>query len=116
MAELTPTERLQPCLLDRLTDDEPTKSSESRDRRVFTSRQMREAVLRDLSWLLNTAQRLGPEDREEAPEVYTSVLNYGVPDLTGITAGGLDIVSLERTIARAIRAFEPGKRRKRRWA
>ncbi len=107
MAELTPTERLQPCLLDRLTDDEPTKSSESRDRRVFTSRQMREAVLRDLSWLLNTAQRLGPEDREEAPEVYTSVLNYGVPDLTGITAGGLDIVSLERTIARAIRAFEP---------
>lgn len=107
MAELTPTERLQPCLLDRLTDDEPTKSAESRDRRVFTARQLREAVLRDLSWLLNTAQRLGPDDREAAPEVYTSVLNYGVPDLTGVTSGGLDIGALEKTLTRAIRAFEP---------
>lgn len=107
MAELTPTERLQPCLLDRLTDDEPSKATESRERRVFTSRQMRDAVLRDLSWLLNTAQRIGPDEQDDAPEVYTSVLNYGVPDLTGITAGGLDIVTLEKTIARAIRAFEP---------
>lgn len=107
MAELTPTERLQPCLLDRLTDDEPGSASESRDKRVFSSRMMRQAVLRDLSWLLNTAQRIGPEDRENTPEAYTSVLNYGVPDLTGITAGGLDIVSLEKTIMRAVRAFEP---------
>lgn len=107
MAELTPTERLQPCLLDRLTDDEPTKGVESRDRRVFSSRQMREAVLRDLSWLLNTAQRIGPAEQAESPEVYASVLNYGVPDLTGVTAGGLDIVALEKTIIRAVRAFEP---------
>lgn len=107
MAELTPAERLQPCLLDRLTDDEPAKATESRERRVFTSRQMRDAVLRDLSWLLNTAQRIGPDEQGDAPEVYTSVLNYGVPDLTGITAGGLDIVTLEKTIAKAIRAFEP---------
>ena len=107
MAELTPTERLQPCLLDRLTDDEPTKAVESRDRRVFTARQVREAVLRDLSWLLNTPQRLGPDERDDAPEVYTSTLNYGVPDLTGITAGGLDIVALEKALVRAIRAFEP---------
>jgi type VI secretion system protein ImpF len=68
---------------------------------------MREAVLRDLSWLLNTAQRIGPDEQDDAPGVYTSVLNYGVPDLTGITAGGLDIVTLEKTIMRAIRAFEP---------
>lgn len=107
MAELTPTERLQPCLLDRLTDDEPTAAAESRDKRVFSSRQMRQAVLRDLSWLLNTAQRIGPADQDDTPEAYTSVLNFGVPDLTGITAGGLDVVSLEKTITRAVRAFEP---------
>lgn len=107
MAELTPTERLQPCLLDRLTDEEPDKSAESRERRVFSTRQMRQAVLRDLSWLLNTAQRLGHEDEAEAPGVYTSTINYGVPDLTGITSGGIDVVSLERAITRAIRAFEP---------
>lgn len=31
MAELTSKERLQPSLLDRLTDDEPDKTQESRD-------------------------------------------------------------------------------------
>ena len=30
-----------------------------------------------------------------------------MPDLCGLTAGGLDLVALERTISRAIRAFEP---------
>ncbi|USN99063.1 MAG: type VI secretion system baseplate subunit TssE [Phycisphaeraceae bacterium] len=107
MAELTPTERLQPCLLDRLTDDEPGKSAESRDKRVFSTRQMRLAVLRDLNWLLNTAQRMGPDEEAETPEVCTSVINFGVPDLCGLTAGGLDIVALERIITKAIRAYEP---------
>lgn len=107
MAELTPSERLQPCLLDRLTDDEPGKASESRDKRVFTTRQMRRAVLRDLDWLLNTAQKMGPEDQAETPEVCTSVINFGVPDLCGLTSGGIDIVALERSLTTAIRAYEP---------
>ena len=48
MAELTPSERLQPCLLDRLTDDHPEEVKESRDQRVVSMRRYREAVLRDL--------------------------------------------------------------------
>ncbi len=98
MAELTPSERLQPCLLDRLTDDEPGKTVESREKRVFTTRQMRRAVLRDLSWLLNTARKLDPETDSEAPEVATSVLNYGVPDLCGVTSSGIDLAGLRRTL------------------
>ena len=34
MAESTPIEKLQPCLLDRLTDDEPANQKESRLQRV----------------------------------------------------------------------------------
>ena len=37
MAELTPKERLQPSLLDRLTDDEPEQQQESRDKRVLST-------------------------------------------------------------------------------
>ena len=36
MAELTPQERLQPALLDRLTDDEPDKKQEPREQRVMS--------------------------------------------------------------------------------
>ena len=47
--------RLQPSLLDRLTDDEPHKSVESNDKRVLNKSQLRQCVLRDLAWLLNTS-------------------------------------------------------------
>lgn len=107
MAELTPRERLQPCLLDRLTDDEPGKQAESRDQRVFSLRQVREAVLRDLSWLLNTPARGADMLGEGSEHVATSVLNYGVPDLCGVTSSGLSLPELERALTRAIRAFEP---------
>ena len=44
MAELTQQERLQPCLLDRLTDDAPEKTQESRDQRVVSLRRLREVT------------------------------------------------------------------------
>jgi len=51
MADLIPRERLQPSLLDRLTDNSPQATVESRDERVMSSRQLRKSVLRDLEWL-----------------------------------------------------------------
>ncbi|MAY74132.1 MAG: type VI secretion system baseplate subunit TssE [Phycisphaerae bacterium] len=107
MAELTPSERLQPCLLDRLTDDEPDKSVESRDRRVLSLRQVRNAVLRDLAWLMNTPQRLDDEIAEEFPNAASSVVNFGVPDLCGLTPSGLDLVTLERIVRDSVKQFEP---------
>ena len=43
MAELLPQERLQPSLLDRLTDDAPESKEESRDKRVLNLAQLRAA-------------------------------------------------------------------------
>ena len=54
MSDLTPIEKLQPCLLDRLTDDEPTKPVESRRERVVSMQRYRNGVLRDLGWLFNS--------------------------------------------------------------
>lgn len=107
MADLTPSERLQPCLLDRLTDDEPDKGVESRDKRVFTLRQVREAVLRDLSWLLNTAQRFTGDAVATTPNVASSVVNFGVPDVCGATLSGLSLPAVERAVAEAVLRFEP---------
>lgn len=107
MAELTPSDRLQPCLLDRLTDDEPDKSQESRNRRVFSLRQIRQAVLRDLSWLLNTPARSATEDFSLFPQVESSVINYGIVDLAGLTSSGVSVGQLESMVARAIELYEP---------
>lgn len=107
MAELTPQERLQPALLDRLTDDEPEHKTESRDQRVLSVQRLRAALLRDLAWLLNTGHLETVADLEEYPEVRRSVLNYGIPDLAGLTIAGADTVAVERAVRQAIVTFEP---------
>ncbi len=49
MPELSQKERLQLSLLDRLSDDEPDKLSESRDKRVITVSRLKQLVQRDLA-------------------------------------------------------------------
>ena len=107
MAELNPRDRLQPFLLDRLTDDTPGAVKESRDRGVMSPQQLKAALLRDLGNLLNTPAPTVAEGIAEFPNVAASVLNYGVPDMTGKTASGVASSALERDILRAIQAFEP---------
>ncbi len=107
MAELTTQERLQPSLLDRLTDDEPGKSDESREKRVISANRLRECVTRDMSWLLNCVNLGADEELADYPEVARSVLNFGIPDLTGMALSGMDASVLQRQIREAIVAFEP---------
>lgn len=107
MAELSPRERRQPCLLDRLTDEEPQTRVESRDKRVIGNQQFRRGVLRDLTWLLNSACRMDDEAAAEFPEAARSVLNFGIPDLCGLTTSSVEPVQVERMIRGAIERYEP---------
>lgn len=107
MAELAPRERLQPSLLDRLTDDEPEQQVEARERRVMSTRSLREGVLRDLAWLLNTTNLLSVTGHPRLPHLAGSVLNYGMPDMSGASLSGMNTTDLERAIRQAIWDFEP---------
>ena len=108
MAELTQrNERLQPALLDRLTDVEPQKTTESRENRVISQRLLRKAVLRDLGWLLNTTNLFSVIDLLPLPHIRQSVINYGIPDLSGLSMTSLDTSQIERGIRQAIWDFEP---------
>ena len=98
MAELTTQERLQPSLLDRLADDEPAKAEESREKRVISASRLRDCVARDISWLLNCVN-LGIDDElVDYPEVARSVVNFGIPDLTGMAVSGVDAKVLQRRL------------------
>lgn len=120
MAELLPKERLQPSLLDRLTDDAPGELQESREKRVLSERQLRQGVLRDLGWLLSTANlesRELPEtglddgrwvlDRADYPDVARSVVNYGTLPIAGSTLSGIETTLIEQKFRQAIQDFEP---------
>jgi type VI secretion system protein ImpF len=107
MAELTPQERLQPSLLDRLTDLAPEQREESREHRVITAARLRECVTRDIAWLLNCTRHWSSEELAEHPEADNSVLNFGIPDLTGATVSGVDAGLLQNHIRAALLNFEP---------
>ena len=99
-------DRLQPALLDRLTDLAPLSQLEADDARVMNKSQIRDAVLRDLSWLLNSVQPLGKEALSY-PQAADSVLNYGLPAMSGQMASRVDVSLLEKAIKHAILRFEP---------
>ena len=107
MAELTQKERLQPSLLDRLTDTEPGKKQESRDKRVLSLHKLREGVIRDLAWLFNSANFESVEDLSDYPHVARSVVNFGLPDLSGKAVSSLDVKEIEKLLKQIIQDFEP---------
>jgi len=107
MAELTPKERLQPSLLDRLTDNEPDRNVEGRDLRVLSPQRLRESVRRDLTWLFNAVNLAAAQDLSGHADVERSTLNYGLPDLSGKSSAGIHPSVLEKQVRRAIWEFEP---------
>lgn len=107
MAELTPQERLQPSLLDRLTDDEPDQRQESRENRILSMNRLRQCVLRDLAWLFNATRMPASEAIERYPFAARSVINFGLPPLSGNVALSLDVSELESTLRQVIWDFEP---------
>lgn len=116
MADLHSRDRLQPSLLDRLTDHHPLQSRETVEARVLSRQQLRAAILRDLSWLFN-AIRPEPEPastRSKDLELWgrnkhacRSVLNFGMPAFAGSTKSSLDRVAMENAVSEAITTFEP---------
>lgn len=103
---MNPRDRLQPVLLDRLTDLAPGSALDTDDARMMNKAQIREAVLRDLGWLLNAVQPLG-RLADSYAHAAASVLNFGLPAMSGQLASKVDVGLLERAIKGAILRFEP---------
>lgn len=104
------SERLQPCLLDRLTDEEPLNQLESRNQRIISFQRYRRGVFRDLEWLLNASSLAAAEldghvDLSKYPEVVRSVVNYGSRQLSGISAP--DMEALQQDMKQVLEIFEP---------
>lgn len=109
MASSDSSEILRPSVIDRLM-----KRDDDRSERMYfegvAARDLRESVARDLAWLLNTRMWL-PADSEELErleESQSSVLTYGLPDLSIFSwASPQDCKKIAALVERTIRTFEP---------
>jgi len=86
MARVRAEQPLIPSILDRLIDYDPTMSREPAPSRHQVLRELKLSVRRDLENLLNSRYRcLSPP--EHLKELEKSLVNYGIPDLTGSSMG-----------------------------
>lgn len=94
-------------ILDRLIDYDPGLSREADPSRPKSLRQLRDAVRRDLEWLLNTRQvelALDPD----LEELNKSVAAFGLPDFAHLNAHKPDDQKeIRRQIEDALSFFEP---------
>ena len=97
----------QPSVLDRLIDLDPRAASDPPPTLAGSLRAVKEAVRRDLEWLLNT--RRTPEPAPPSlPELEHSVYNYGLPDISSMSQDVADDrARLLRAIEQAVATFEP---------
>jgi type VI secretion system protein ImpF len=93
--------------LDRLIDLEPDNRMENPLSRTQSVRLLKNAVRRDLEWLLNTRRIAEPPD-DGLKELNRSTYVYGLPDLSALTmATAADRNRLVRQILATINLFEP---------
>jgi type VI secretion system protein ImpF len=99
--------RITISVLDRLIDYEPELSREAVATRSKNLRQLKQAVLRDLEWLLNTRQ-IAQEISPDLVEVNRSVVAYGLPDFTVINHNSpSDQTRMRRAMEHLIASYEP---------
>ena len=94
-------------VLDRLIDYEPEASRDVDLSRPKSLRQLKEAVRRDLEWLLNTRQATGGL-LSDLKEVNNSLAAFGLPEFTDLSPDKPnDQKEMRRQIEDTIRFFEP---------
>ena len=94
-------------VLDRLIDYEPGVSREVDLSRPKSLRQLKDAVRRDLEWLLNTRQQAGLAALD-LKEIKQSVAAYGLPEFADLSPNRSDDQKqMRREIEETIRFFEP---------
>jgi type VI secretion system protein ImpF len=107
MTDWRETQMPMASVLDRLLDEEPDVSREPARSRNQALRELRQAVRRDLEYLLNTRHsylRWAPALKE----VDQSVLNYGLSDITGSgLSSAKDREEFCRTLQGILRRYEP---------
>ncbi|MEM7784367.1 MAG: type VI secretion system baseplate subunit TssE [Planctomycetota bacterium] len=107
MSIIRDTDQLLPSILDRLIDHEPSIREEAPSSRSQILFELKQSVRRDLENLLNTRWKCvhWPPDYEQ---LELSLVNYGIPDFSGVNMGGPDNQKrLIQIVERAIDYFEP---------
>lgn len=107
---------LKPSVLDKLIGDlSRVRSDGTRDLLPcfvprldrFNEDELRSCVRRDIEWLLNVVHFESAVSLKDYPEITTSVLNHGLPELIGRSIDRPALTRRAEEIAAVVMAYEP---------
>jgi len=99
--------RITLSVLDRLTDSEPGRPVDPPPSRMRSLRELKQAVRRDLEWLLNSRRSILPLSAD-LEQTARSVATYGLPDFSAASVSNpSDRASILKTLQRTVAQFEP---------
>ncbi|MDX7990435.1 type VI secretion system baseplate subunit TssE [Xenorhabdus littoralis] len=106
-ARITARDRMQPSLLDKLTDNFPNKKKEAINDYLLSHSTLRKNLLRDLQWLLNSINKESQQNISLFPEIIRSTYNFGLTSLAGKNISDVEWNDIKNKIISAIHVFEP---------
>ena len=108
LKKISRKDRFLPCLLERLTDNEPYEKRIDREYDIFHSINiLKKYLLRDIANLLNSKSKISKSELAKCPELTNSVINYGLDDICGKSFSRTDTEALQKQIKEVIITFEP---------
>jgi len=97
------SDRFWPSLYDRLR----SRDLDAMDDYFVDGAKLRTVVKRDLEVLLNATALESATDLSGYPLIRRSVLNYGLPDITGKIISGLSAWDIQESLRAALSHYEP---------
>lgn len=98
---------VQASVLDRLIDADLERTADPPATWAQSVRELKNALRRDLEWLLNTRRIVEPAPARFG-ELQRSLYHFGLPDITALSAGSLEARErLRRQVQEAITHYEP---------
>lgn len=95
-----------PCLLNKLTDNEPHIRSENYSKKVSVN-VIKEDVLNNISMILNSKSRINSSKLQGDSVLLDSVLAFGLEDFCGENKSEESLNKLQNAIIKQIKTFEP---------
>ncbi len=102
--------RVEPSLLNRLTDKYVEAKIETYENRTETIEEYKNSIKKDLERLFNSHNTLGISEEvhsKKDDEIYSSILTYGMKSLAGTLLTTPVIESIKNDISESVLKFEP---------
>lgn len=99
-------DRFMPCVLGRLTDQNPQTATEHFSRGI-SIKQLKRDILWNIEMILNSRSHPGRAELNNDGMICDSVLGMGLPDFCGISHSPEQLEKLRKEILHQLRCFEP---------